>query len=158
MHSLLIVSRNFIMHYRNGREAKNGDPVMLVPKHGNGVPVVGILYMVLVRTRRRSCRRSRRLFRFNAQAGNDQCNGQPALMRPGDPCPNLAECLHLEDAKAALAEEISEDAPKKTEYLYSIKAEIAAAAAALEPLFGATVEQSKIITDVTQKLWQLSAV
>ncbi len=42
------------MHYKNGREAKNGDMVMLVPT-SYGSPVVGILY--------------------NAVAGNDNCNG-----------------------------------------------------------------------------------
>jgi len=39
-----------------------------------------------------------------------------------------------------------------------LKAEIAMCAALLEPLFGATEEQSKVITDVTQRLWRLSAV
>jgi hypothetical protein len=79
------------MHYRNGRVANNGDMVMLIPKYGNSQPVVGILY--------------------NAQAGNDNCNGQLALVRSGDPCPNLKECLHIEDAKAALAEEMTGNAP-----------------------------------------------
>ncbi len=72
------------MHYKNGREAKNGDPVMVIPdpKYG-GRPVVGILY--------------------NAQAGNDFCNGKIAPTSPSDPMPNLKECLHLDDAMALLA-------------------------------------------------------
>lgn len=71
------------MHYKNGREAKNGDKVMWIqdPKYGAS-PVVGILY--------------------NATAGQDYCNGQLALVLPGNPMPNLKECLHLEDALAAL--------------------------------------------------------
>jgi hypothetical protein len=31
-----------VVHYKNGREAKNGDKVVLVPAYGS--PVVGILY------------------------------------------------------------------------------------------------------------------
>lgn len=62
------------MHYANGREAKNGDKVVLF---GWGGPVVGILY--------------------DATAGNDYCNGKLAVTKPNDPCPNLKECLHLDD-------------------------------------------------------------
>lgn len=69
------------MHYANGREAKNGDKVMLIPLH-YGSPVVGILY--------------------DATAGNDFCNGKLAPISPGDPCPNLKECLRLDDALALL--------------------------------------------------------
>lgn len=71
------------MHYKNGREAKNGDKVMIIPDPRYGAaPVVGILY--------------------GAQPGNDYCNGQLALMRPGDPTPCLKDCLHLDDAMALL--------------------------------------------------------
>lgn len=70
------------MHYKNGREAKNGDKVMLIPLYG--APVVGILY--------------------DAQAGNDFCNGKIAPTSPTDPMPNLQECLHLDDVLAAVAE------------------------------------------------------
>jgi hypothetical protein len=65
------------MHYGNGREAKNGDKVVLL---GYGGPVVGILY--------------------DAHAGNDYCNGKIAATKPNDPCPNLKECLHLDDVLA----------------------------------------------------------
>ena len=68
------------MHYKNGREAKNGDKVVLLPSYG--APVIGILY--------------------DAQAGNDFCNGKLAPIKPGDPCPNLKECLHLDDVLAAI--------------------------------------------------------
>ena len=70
------------MHYKNGREAKNGDKVVLIPAYAGSNPVVGILY--------------------NATAGNDYCNGSLALTRPNDPCPNLQECLHLDDVLAML--------------------------------------------------------
>ena len=74
------------MHYRNGREAKNGDKVVLFPqdpKPGAPMPVVGILY--------------------DATAGNDFCNGRLALTSPSDPCPNLKECLHLEDVLLSMS-------------------------------------------------------
>ena len=68
------------MHYKNGRPAKNGDKVVLVPSYG--APVIGILY--------------------DANPGNDYCNGKIAPIAPGDPCPNLKECLHLDDVLAAV--------------------------------------------------------
>lgn len=71
------------MHYKNGREAHNGDKVALIPTTSNGVLVVGILY--------------------NATAGNDYCNGRIALINQSDPFPNLKECLHLDDVLAAIS-------------------------------------------------------
>ena len=71
------------MHYKNGREAKNGDKVVLLPTY-YGTPVVGILY--------------------DAVAGNDSCNGRIAPISPSDPCPNLKEVLHLDDVLQTLAE------------------------------------------------------
>lgn len=73
-----------VMHYKNGREAKNGDKVMVIPSYGP--PYVGILY--------------------DAQAGNDYCNGKIAPISGNDLCPNLKECLHLDDALGALSEDI----------------------------------------------------
>jgi len=67
------------MHYANGREAKNGDKVV---HFGYSGPAVGILY--------------------DATAGNDYCNGKIAVTKPNDPCPNLKECLYLEDVLALL--------------------------------------------------------
>ena len=67
------------MHYKNGREAKNGDKVVLIGY--NGIPVAGILY--------------------DAVAGNDYCNGRIAITTPSDPCPNLNECLRADDIAAA---------------------------------------------------------
>ncbi len=70
------------MHYKNGREAKNGDKVMIVDGYAAGV--AGILY--------------------DATPGNDYCNGKLAPLHTNPPCPNLKECLHLDDVKAAIAE------------------------------------------------------
>jgi hypothetical protein len=73
-----------LMHYKNGREARNGDKVMLLAVHGP--PVIGILY--------------------DATAGNDYCNGKIAPILPSDACPNLKECLHLDDVIKALPAEV----------------------------------------------------
>jgi hypothetical protein len=69
------------VHYANGRPAANGDKIVRI---GNGYSptISGILY--------------------DAQPGNDACNGRIALFGPNDPMPNLAECLHEDDAKEAL--------------------------------------------------------
>ena len=41
---------------------------------------------------------------YDAVVGNDHCNGRIAHISGNDPCPNLKECLHLDDAKALLEE------------------------------------------------------
>jgi hypothetical protein len=81
------------MHYKNGREAKNGDKVVLMPEYPQDAegrslasPVVGILY--------------------DAQAGNDYCNGKLAPISPSDACPNLKEVLYLDDVLKALPKEV----------------------------------------------------
>ena len=79
------------MHYKNGREAKNGDKVVLIPSYGS--PVIGILY--------------------DATAGNDACNGQLALIGSSDRCPNLQECLHLDDVLAAVTDKLASEAKAK---------------------------------------------
>ena len=66
------------MHYKNGREAKNGDKVVHMYEYG--IWQIGILY--------------------DATPGNDFCNGKLAITKSNDPCPNLKECLHLDDVKA----------------------------------------------------------
>lgn len=63
------------MHYKNGREAKNGDKVVWIPSQGPAV--AGILY--------------------DATAGNDYCNGRIAPTTPYDPMPNLREVLRADD-------------------------------------------------------------
>lgn len=71
------------MHYRNGREAKNGDKAVCNTYNG---PVTGVLY--------------------DAVAGNDSCNGQLAPVHGGFPIvANLSECLHLDDFKTVLTDE-----------------------------------------------------
>lgn len=74
------------MHYKNGREAKNGDKVVLLPSYVGGIPTIGILY--------------------DATVGNDYCNGRIAPISSSDPCPNLKECLHFDDVVKALPDSV----------------------------------------------------
>ena len=69
------------MHYRNGREAKNGDKVIQIGFDGK--LQVGVLY--------------------DAVAGNDYCNGSLAPV-PAGPVACLIDCLHVDDVMAILAE------------------------------------------------------
>ena len=72
------------MHYRNGREAKNGDIVLSLSGYGtNPVNAVGVLH--------------------SAEPGNDYCNGQIApVSGPTGAC--LIDCLHIDDVLEILKE------------------------------------------------------
>lgn len=73
------------MHYRNGREAKNGDEVIQIDFNGK-ITDVGVL--------------------IRAVPGNDYCNGIIANDRTKSfvsAC--LCDCLHVEDVARMLAEE-----------------------------------------------------
>lgn len=69
------------MHYRNGREAKNGDRVVSLTGYGSGpvnINAIGILY--------------------DAVPGSDFCNGSIAPIMGGQvvgAC--LCDCLHYDD-------------------------------------------------------------
>jgi hypothetical protein len=69
------------MHYRNGREAKNGDHLVQL-SFDRKILGTGILY--------------------NAVAGNDYCNGSVAPVTQVGAC--LVDCLHADDIAAMLAE------------------------------------------------------
>jgi hypothetical protein len=71
------------MHYRNGREAKNGDKVIKFSMDGGTVAAFGILY--------------------DAKPGNDFCNGQIAPVTH-DIGACMCDCLHVDDLAAILAE------------------------------------------------------
>lgn len=77
------------MHYKNGREAKNGDKVILINNFGTSV--IGILY--------------------DATPGNDFCNGRLALTSGTDISPNLKECLHIDDVAALLKGTVPDTTP-----------------------------------------------
>ncbi len=72
------------MHYRNGREAKNGDKIVKLDMGDKGEIVsFGVLH--------------------SAQSGNDYCNGgiSPLLADQGA-C--IIDCIHVEDLAAILKE------------------------------------------------------
>lgn len=71
------------MHYRNGREAKNGDKIIKLSTEGGRIEAVGIL--------------------FDATPGNDYCNGHIASTIGGPvvgAC--MVDCLHADDFAEAL--------------------------------------------------------
>jgi hypothetical protein len=76
------------VHYRNGREAKNGDKVVSLAGYGSGpvnINAIGILY--------------------DAKPGNDYCNGMIASIIGGQPVTAcMCDCLHLDDLGEILAE------------------------------------------------------
>lgn len=72
------------MHYKNGREAKNGDKVVLFSP--NASPVVGVL--------------------FDASPGKDRCNGKIAPIPAITLTPDLSQCLHLDDVLKALPAQV----------------------------------------------------
>lgn len=71
------------MHYRNGREAKNGDLVVQIDGNGR-VAGFGVLH--------------------SAVAGSDYCNGSVASTQTGGVGACLVDCLHADDIAALLAE------------------------------------------------------
>lgn len=70
------------MHYRNGREAKNGDKI--VKLNGGQVTAFGVLH--------------------SAVPGNDYCNGNIAPIQPQNDFACMCDCLHADDLAAILAE------------------------------------------------------
>lgn len=76
------------MHYKNGRPANNGDVIVHLTGYPKVRPVVGVL--------------------MDAIAGNNSCNGKllPLNGQGGYSCPNLAECVHIDDFMAVIPDEI----------------------------------------------------
>ena len=77
------------MHYRNGREAKNGDKVVQLSDARYGelkITAVGIL--------------------FDAKPGNDYCNGSiaPTVGVSAVQGACLCDCIHADDLAAILKE------------------------------------------------------
>ena len=75
------------MHYRNGREAKNGDKIVQIGGYGDGtggINAVGVLY--------------------DAKPGNDYCNGNIAPIQTVGTSACLCDCLHVDDLAALLKE------------------------------------------------------
>lgn len=73
------------MHYRNGREAKNGDIILSLSGYGtNPINALGVLY--------------------NATPGNDYCNGNIATIQPAAAGACMCDCLHIDDVLELLKE------------------------------------------------------
>ena len=74
------------MHYRNGREAKNGDKIVQIGGYGSSsqVVAVGVLY--------------------DAKPGNDYCNGNIAPIQNPVTGACMCDCLHVDDLAELLAE------------------------------------------------------
>jgi hypothetical protein len=74
------------MHYRNGREAKNGDKIVQIGGYGSSAEItaVGVLY--------------------DAKPGSDHCNGTIAPIQHPQVTACLCDCLHVDDLAAILAE------------------------------------------------------
>lgn len=70
------------MHYRNGREAHNGDKI--VKLDGGKIVASGVLH--------------------SAVAGNDYCNGNIASIQSPNDYACMVDCLHVDDVAALLAE------------------------------------------------------
>ncbi len=64
------------MHYRNGKEAKNGDKIVQLNPDGT-IQAVGVLY--------------------NATPGNDYCNGYIAPTQHPQVIACMCDCLHVDD-------------------------------------------------------------
>lgn len=81
------------MHYRNGREAKNGDVVIQLSERyaedgktlvGGLVAAVGVLH--------------------SAKPGNDYCNGNIAPIQNAVTGACMCDCLHIDDLAEILKE------------------------------------------------------
>lgn len=75
------------MHYRNGREAKNGDKVIQLGSSGDvggQVMAAGVIY--------------------DAKPGNDYCNGSIAPIQQGVTGACMCDCIHADDLAELLAE------------------------------------------------------
>ncbi len=74
------------MHYRNGREAKNGDKIVQIGGYGDGAQIVavGVLY--------------------DAKPGNDYCNGAIAPIQGAITGACMCDCLHMDDLAEILKE------------------------------------------------------
>lgn len=69
------------MHYRNGREAKNGDKIVRL--EGGKVVAFGVLH--------------------SAVPGNDYCNGSIAVVQSPSEYACMVDCIHVDDLAEVLA-------------------------------------------------------
>jgi hypothetical protein len=72
------------MHYRNGREAKNGDKIVRV-NHEGKIEAFGVLH--------------------SATPGSNYCNGNIAIAQNGMEYACMVDCLHIDDVADVLKEQ-----------------------------------------------------
>lgn len=70
------------MHYRNGREAKNGDKIVRL--NGGKIEAFGVLH--------------------SATPGNDYCNGNIAVVQSTQELACMCDCIHVDDLEAILVD------------------------------------------------------
>lgn len=70
------------MHYRNGREAHNGDKIVRL--NGGKIEAFGVLH--------------------NETPGNDYCNGNIAVVQSANEYACMCDCIHVDDLAAILTE------------------------------------------------------
>lgn len=80
------------MHYRNGRQARNGDKIVQISTiySADGetqMPVISALGIL-----------------YDARPGNDYCNGSIAPVQQGITGACICDCLHVDDLAALLKE------------------------------------------------------
>lgn len=78
------------MHYRNGREAKNGDKIVKL-NHEGKIESFGVLH--------------------SAVPGNDYCNGNIAVIQDAKDYACMCDCLHIDDVAEILKEKGLEKRP-----------------------------------------------
>ncbi len=78
------------MHYRNGREAHNGDKIVKLDSAGH-VQAFGVLH--------------------SATPGNDYCNGYVAIIQTANDYACMCDCLHIDDVAEVLKEKGLGDRP-----------------------------------------------
>jgi hypothetical protein len=71
------------MHYRNGREAKNGDKIVKLNPYTGKIEAFGVLH--------------------SATPGNDYCNGNIATIQHAAEGACMVDCLHVDDVAELLA-------------------------------------------------------
>lgn len=71
------------MHYRNGREAKNGDKIVRLSTTDGKIEVFGVLK--------------------DAIPGNDYCNGNIEVAQSPNEYACMCDCLHIDDVAELLA-------------------------------------------------------
>jgi hypothetical protein len=71
------------MHYRNGREAHNGDKIVKLDSASGKVVAFGVLH--------------------SATPGSDYCNGNIAATQPPNDYACMVDCLHIDDLDEVLA-------------------------------------------------------